>query len=162
MKVLTCSRFFPKGHPKAGQPTHFVEKIEACLADTLPGWELSKTFTLHDWGTYYHCMMPKSHTIRAGNRFKAGEMVSLRVWADKPYRSKQVEFAQVEIKKTWKITREGYLWWLNGQPIISTNLASIAANDGLEYQDFLSWFTHQKNSVFHGQIICWNENIQYQ
>lgn len=92
MKVLTCSRFFPKGHPKAGQPTHFVEKIEACLADTIPGWEMSKTFALHDWEPYYNCTMPKGHTIRAGNRFKVGDMASLRVWSDKPYRSKQVEF----------------------------------------------------------------------
>lgn len=27
MKVLTFSRQFPKGHPKAGHPTWFVEKV---------------------------------------------------------------------------------------------------------------------------------------
>jgi hypothetical protein len=26
-KVRTFSRFFPKGHPKSGQPTFFVEKF---------------------------------------------------------------------------------------------------------------------------------------
>lgn len=165
MKVLTCSRFFPKGHPKAGQPTHFVEKIEACLADTIPGWEMSPTFALHDWEPYYNCTMPKGHTIRAGNRFKVGEMVSLRVWADKPYRSKQIEFAQVEVKKVWPVTITiggAYCTVYSGDALLP--ICVVAKNDGLECEDFVKWFSIHPNAteeVFTGQIICWNDSITY-
>lgn len=163
MKVLTFSRHFPQGHPKAGQPTHFVEKIEACLADIIPGWEMSKTFTLHEWEPYYNCTMPKHHTIRAGNRFKPGDMVSLRVWSDKPYRSKQIEFAQVEIKKTWDIEINEF-WFINGEMLEHEKVIDLAANDGLTYFDFISWFNihpKKKEQAFKGQIISWNDSIEY-
>lgn len=168
MKVLTFSRHFPKGHPKAGQPTHFVEKVEACLADTMPGWEMSKTFTLHEWDAYYNCTMPKGHTIRAGSRWKAGDIASLRVWSDKPYRSKQIEFAQVEIKKVWSVK----ITILNGSIGIKINDGKvsgltgprIARNDGLEWLDFVNWFNihpKKKYRTFIGQIICWSDKVDY-
>lgn len=163
MKVLTFSRHFPKGHPRAGQPTHFVEKIEACLADIIPGWEMSKSFTLHEWEPYYSCTMPKHHTIRAGSRFKVGDMVSLRVWSGAPYRSKQVEFAQVEVKKTWDIEINAY-WWIGYRIIEHDEVIALAKNDGLSYEDFIAWFAihpKKKEQVFTGQIICWDESIGY-
>lgn len=168
MKVITFSRFFPKGHPRQGQPTHFVEKVEACLADTIPGWEMPKTFTLHEWHPYYNCTMPKGHTIRAGNRWKPGNMASLRVWSDKPYRSKQVEFAQVEVKKVWRVEINMF----QTSPIIKVENRlltyeegiDIAANDGLSLTDFISWFAihpKKKEQKFSGQIIAWNPDINY-
>ena len=39
-KVITFSKTFPKGHAKEGQPTFFVEKIFAGLADTQDNWEM--------------------------------------------------------------------------------------------------------------------------
>jgi hypothetical protein len=175
MKVLTCSRFFPKGHPKAGQPTHFVEKIEACLADIITGWEMSKTFTIHDWEPYYNCVLPKGHTIRAGNRWKVGDMASLRVWSDKPYRSKQSEFAQVEVKKVWsfvirpvKVGGEVIIYGFIDDKLVTPEQAvRLANNDGLLLEDFESWFVPEGTRfvigipIFTGQIICWNENIVY-
>lgn len=163
MKVLTFSRHFPKGHPKAGQPTWFVEKIEACLADIIPGWEMSKTFTLHEWDAYYNCILPKGHTIRAGSRFKPGDMVSLRVWSDKPRRSKQIEFAQVEVKKVWEIEINAF-WFIDGRIMEHNQVVELAKNDGLAYEDFVNWFKihPKKNSDgFQGQIICWDQSIDY-
>jgi hypothetical protein len=163
MKVLTFSRHFPKGHPKAGEPTYFVEKIEACLADTMPGWEMSKTFTLHEWEPYYNCTMPKGHTVRAGNRFKIGDMASLRVWSDKPYRSKQIEFAQVEVKKVWSIEISEF-WFINDQILEHDMVTELAKNDGLACEDFVSWFNiHPKKQgeTFTGQIISWSSEIEY-
>jgi hypothetical protein len=168
MKVLKFSRHFPKGHPKAGQPTWFVEKVEACLADTLPGWEMSKTFTLHEWDAYYNCVLPKHHTIRAGNRWKAGDMASLRVWSDKPYRSKQIEFAQVEVKKVWEFSISYGNYSIDtiqqGSFIPDIELETLANNDGLYVDDFWSWFNiHPKKEgeVFKGQIICWSDKIDF-
>lgn len=177
MKVITFSRHFPKGHPKAGQPTHFVEKIESCLADIIPGWEMSKTFTLHEWEPYYNCTMPKHHTIRTGSRFKPGETVSLRVWSDKPYRSRQIEFAQVEVKKTWAFklrpikvhdAREVRVYrFINNILVTDAMAKEIASNDGLSIEDFDAWFCPAGTKfivnvpIFEGQIICWNDNIEY-
>lgn len=163
MKYIMCSRTFPKEHRKAGQPTHFVEKIEACLADIIPGWGMSKTFTLHEWEPYYNCTMPKGHTIRAGSRFKPGEMASLRVWSGAPYRSKQIEFAQVEVKKVWSIEINEF-WFVNGRILERDDVVALAKNDGLSYEDFIDWSAiHPKKTgaIFNGQIICWNDSIEY-
>jgi len=168
MKVLTFSRFFPKGHPKHGQPTWFVEKIMAGLADTLPDWKMKDDFILYDWYQYYNCTMLKHHTIRVGNRWKAGDMASLRVWSDKPYRSKQVEFAKVKIIKTWDVSISDGNYSINtiqhGSFIPDTGLQTLANNDGLYVADFWAWFNiHPKRNgeQFSGQIICWSDKVSY-
>jgi hypothetical protein len=172
MKVLTFSRHFHKGHPKAGQPTFFVEKVMACLADRIPDWTMYDHFTQYDWYEYYNCTMPKGHIIRAGHHWKPGDMASLRIWSDKPYRSKQIEFAQVEVKKVWDVE----IWTTDGDrmsiglpeiPGVQMRLlpiGDIATNDGLEYRDFEEWFNvhpKKKHHVFTGQIICWSPKISY-
>lgn len=181
MKVLTFSKHFPKGHPKEGQPTYFVEQI---LNAILPRGENGiinrddirpevlphiNDFVLLDGTTYKH------HTIRGGSRWKPGDMASLRIWSDKPYRSKQIEFAQVEVKRTFKfnlypIKDQGEVLikgFLDGN-LIQTELAtSIAKNDGLTIEDFESWFCPEGTKfilgmpIFTGQIICWSEAIEY-
>lgn len=173
MKVLMVSRLFPKDHPKFGQQTWFVERIMACLADKVPGWQMKDDFVLYDWYAYYNCTMPKSHTIRAGSRFKPGDMASLRVWTGLPYRSKQIEFAQVEVKKTWEIIihkiANTLVWNVEGVgsgnfDSLSPSIKIIAGNDGLEVQDFIEWFAihpKKKDDGFRGQIICWSPNINY-
>ena len=104
-KVITFSTTFPTYHPKAGEPTFFVEKI----------WESIRTKSNIDSPQYHYCKFefdlmhwmkysPKHHTIRAGNRWKAGEKFSPRVWSGKPYNSKQITIApDIEINKVWNI-----------------------------------------------------------
>jgi hypothetical protein len=101
---------------------------------------------------------PKYHTIRAGNRWKVGETFSARIWSGKPYRSKQVEFAQLPIKKIWNIEfDENGVIAIDG--FYTDKDYEIAMNDGLAEDDFYSWFPMGK--PFKGQIICWNENVNY-
>lgn len=175
MKVIMCSRRFPKGHPKQGQSTFFIEQILNVILprgengiinrndikpDILP---LINDFVLLDGEQKKH------HTIRAGSRFKPGDMASLRVWSDKPYRSKQIEFAQVEVKKTWDI--EIYVGELiieiivNGKSQDVRAKKRISTNDGLEVADFVNWFKihpkAKKGIAFSGQIICWSSDINY-
>lgn len=179
MKVLTFSRHFPAGHPKKGEPTYFVEKVWNYFRDS--SFALPDSF-IH-WTDNYATLLPgdeylksiairevKHHTIRAGNRFKPGDMASLRVWSDKPYRSKQIEFAQVEVKKVWSIEiwlRDRITIGLPEIPGIQLRmlpLCVVAQNDGLDCSDFEAWFKlHPKKNgkVFRGQIICWNESINY-
>jgi hypothetical protein len=107
----------------------------------------------------------KHHTIRSSNRFKVGDMASLRVWSDKPYRSKQIEFAQVEVKKVWPVViiiDDIFNPICSGDKVLPAGL--VARNDGLEPEDFTNWFKiHPKKSgaIFTGQIICWSDSIEY-
>lgn len=175
MKVIMCSRTFPKRHPKAGQKTYFVEKIWAALSPAFfPDEKLIKNLNFYDWLEYDSCALPKHHTIRSGSRWKPGDWASLRIWSDKPYRSKQIEFAQVEVKKAWEIK----IRIEDNQMIVGvkTNMTEItgfvyllptcevAKNDGLDCQDFFDWFNmhpKKKHNDFNGQIICWSESLTY-
>ncbi len=159
------SRAFLKGHPRAGQPTLFVEKIMAGLADIDPDFGIPPDLTLYDFHEYYNCREPKFHTIRKGNRFKPGDTASLRIWSGLPYRSKQIEIATVEIKKTWSFEMdENGVMSIDGMYVLrDEECEELASHDGLSAEDFFYWFMpdmkHPK--IFTGQIICWNESIVY-
>lgn len=162
-KVITFSRVFPSYHPRKGEPTYFVEKIwesiNDCYFDQLLIEQLN--FSRHDVGF-------KHHTIRAGHRFKVGDWFSARVWSGKPYQSKQIVIApDIQIKKIWNFEIKivevdgGFAskGFINGVRVSPDKLMNIVENDGLELADFLAWFQFPK--PFDGQIICWNENIEY-
>lgn len=99
MRVITFSRYFPKGHPRQGDETFFVEQI---LNEVLPPMingivdvnGLGKDIRplVNDF-VLLHGEDKKVHTIRVGNRWKVGDKFSPRVWSGLPYRSKQIEFA---------------------------------------------------------------------
>lgn len=176
---MTFSTVFPSFHPRHGDAhsleaqTFFVAKI--CLSLGIRNAAGADT-------TYPGLIWPKHHTIRAGKRWKAGDWFSARVWSGLPYRSKQIEFAQIQVKKVWdfKVTIMGD-WLINGEVRFEKTendqwrekypLRVIAANDGLTEQDFYQWIiapiVNQKMPPkkevkrFEGQIICWNDQIEY-
>ena len=171
-KVITFSRTFPAYHPKAGKETNFVEKfwesyqlsetvIDKALTPLIPYIQEYKSS--NDWT--YRRYGAKNHTIRVGNRWKEGEYFSPRVWSGKPYRSKMIKIApDTQIKKIWNIEMdiEG-TFYINGKYVDVTSSIhdgkTVADNDGLDSDDLLNWFPVGK--PFKGQIICWNENINY-
>lgn len=180
MKVITFSRTFPAKHPKAGQPTYFVEKIWKGLWDreksshhpAYPQWQhYDQAFPcIGDEKENIHVHQPKHHTIRAGKRWKVGDQFSPRVWSGKPYRSKQVEFAPaITIEKIWEfgISKDDYFLRDEAGVIRSigfNKLGEIAMNDGLERDDFEAWFAiHPKKgeNYFTGQILSWSDKINY-
>lgn len=168
MKVITFSRHFLKGHPRAGEITYFVEKIFKGLVGKvvkINPYELGinpKVLETCD---------PKFHTFRKGYRWKVGDMFSARVWSGSPYRSKQIEFGQLEVKKIINVTLTpktktlkfdtelfGYpTGWYAGLDVVT----EVAKNDGLTYDDFWGWFATTKNEYLSGQLICWNDKIKY-
>lgn len=175
MRVITFSRAFPSYHPRKGEPTHFVEKM-------IRGYLLQDTlFTLNssmlDLGYLNKIegmapiepFKPKYHTIRIGQRWKAGHLFSPRVWSGKPYGSKQLDFLppikvshvyKIEILPTYEIFIDGKFWC----SFASERINELATNDGLEEVDFKCWFNGiypPKCKTFTGQIICWNPNIKY-
>lgn len=167
MKVLMVARVFPAYHPRKGDSTGFVEKIFNCFRGSSYELPDGMIVGVENYATLFkgdeylkamHATGKKLHTIRAGTRFNPGDMASLRVWSDKPYRSKQIEFAQVEIKQTIPVNisfRSGEMKiMIDGN--IYTNRELLAKNDGLELPDFYGWF--QKPMT--GQIICWG-NVKY-
>lgn len=179
MKVLTFSRTFPAHHPKAGQPTWFVEKVWKSLWDSSTGLTNPLVGFVEQYDAVFPCEYkrgenihqhaPKHHTIRARQDVKVGDKFSCRVWSNAPYRSKQVEFAQVEVKKTWDFVIDlrchNSVTHINGILATLEELKAVAANDGLSYKDFMDWFAKpfpiNEAGIFRGQIICWNENINY-
>jgi hypothetical protein len=169
-KVITFSRVFPGYHPRAGEQTYFVEKIWKSFYNKGTGLPLDfhsyvdayietgliehSSFESHV--TLYDRINPKHHTIRAGHRFKAGDWFSPRVWSGTPYRSKQIQFApDIQVKKTWDFYRDSYQW------DAPAAIEIMAKNDGLSIVDFIDWFQLAKGNQFVGQIICWNESINY-
>ena len=167
-KVITFSRTFPSYHPRKGQPTHFVEAFykSLYLMKTIPK-EL-EDFFVHE---KFINGLTKHHTIRAGRRFKKGDLFSPRVWGDDinpksgksgPYHSKQVILAQdTEIKQVWdiEINKDGFIRIGSDIRVLSFgNETKLAENDGLTRDDLFEWFA---KLPFSGQIICWNENIKY-
>lgn len=167
MKVLTFSRHFPKGHPRQGEPTWFVESVLNSVMRkdgilNLDDLKPEVRALINDFALTTN-EKQKDHTLRAGSRFKPGDMASLRVWSDKPYRSKQIVFAQVEVKKVWEIEISEF-WFINNSILEHGKVIELANNDGLSYDDFIAWFNihpKKKSDVFRGQIICWDENIEY-
>ncbi len=163
-KVITFSRTFPAYHSRKGQPTYFIEKINKALGFEygIPfGEETEKHFA--DQGVayshnVYSICPPKYHTIRSGNRFKVGEKFSPRVWSGKPYASKQVIIApDIQIKKIFEfeVTKSDYI--LQGKKLNLPELEKLAKNDGLTSIQLEDWFP----KLFVGQVICWNENVNY-
>ena len=186
-KVLTFSRQFPAYHPKAGQPTGFIESIVNSGVIGCPEFDTGSSIDLlklnpnlkwqvvfeyaKTWNTTIAAFgNGKHHTIRAGHRFKAGDWFSPRVWSGQPYQSKQIIIAPpIQVKKVWdfEICDDGRIQ-IDGKTIfdpdfqfaeLNKRLIEISVNDGLSVVDLLSWFKHPKS--FTGQIICWNEKIEY-
>lgn len=162
MKVMTFATRFPVKHTRAGQSTHFVEKI--CKGLLEQGHKLPEGiegFTIPD-------VKPKWTTIRGGYRWRVGEQFSPRIWSGTPRRSKQIEFAEpITIVKIWKFIMYDSDCFINGKALSIDQETGVALNDGLERTDFLEWFRlHPKRiyvepSIFEGQIICWNKEIEY-
>jgi len=156
--VLTVSRYFPKTHKRAEDPTYFVEKIlsEQISCGLISRSEVKKhePFSV----LIFNTDEPKIHTCRANydlwkkriDNVSIGEAIlSVRYWSGKPYNSKQVEICQLNKdsgvgvqRLTFQHDRDG-IYGLK-YPIISRthfgDIKILAANDGLSLEDFKEWF----------------------
>lgn len=189
-KVITFSRVFPYYHPKAGEPTYFVEKLHYNIWSQISDEWIDAQSMIYDLNKHLprdivfdfveslemeldFNELSKGHTIRSGYRFKAGDLFSPRVWGNDvnpksgksgPYHSKQVIIApDIQIPKVWgfDIAGQDGKFFIDQSPFTSRGmfLGELAKNDGLTGNDFKAWFKHPK--PFTGQIICWDESIEY-
>lgn len=172
------SRQFATDHPRAGEPTYFVEKlIFNFLEGNLPGYGTEHIKRLRDLGYLKVSKMldgSKGHTIRAGHRFKKGDKFSPRIWSGKPYRSGQIILGpDVEVVNTWdfKVDQCGvcslnnrYLFDYDTSDMEDGMEITIAKNDGLNHRDFLEWIImpyYRAGKSLDAQIICWDPTIDY-
>jgi len=177
-RVITFSRQFPAYHPKAGINTEFVPKIlnsihgyradSSLFKELNPGKEKELGLFLPTIPMHYYTMGAKYHTIRAGHRWKAGDKFSPRVWSGRPYNSPQIIIApDMEVKKVWDfeiddcgvIAIGGKYYFDELDEFGFVSYERLASNDGLTERDFLNWFKYP--APFDGQIICWDENVNY-
>lgn len=183
-KVLMLSKTYMQGHPWGGSATFFAHKFLRGLGVDYSSEAYRAAFIemnhnqqpqvraqfynqyFRDYVDYTKLSTPKYkyHTIRAGNRFKPGDLFSPRVWAGKPYSSPQmVIWWDIPVVSVWdyevKDTLHGLTHFLNGGWINNDGIAlkEVAENDGLELLRFKQWF----NEPMKGQIICWNNRIKY-
>lgn len=161
MRDIKFSTHFPKYHPRAGESTHFVEKIWTAFLDTgkmislfaVVDYEklreVHKNFHKKDW-------TPKRTTIRAGHRWKKGDFFVPKIWTGRPRWSKPIAICEpLEVLETegLEIALSGS-WWLNEEGITMEEFKEIASQDGFDnVDDFELWFNIKKGQTFDGQRI---------
>ena len=163
-RVITFSTRFPAYHPRAGQDTLFPQALWNSIDPKFDFPDRYKT---------------KHHTIRAGHRWKVGDLFSPRYWSGRPYNSPQgILGKDTEVKKVWNFEIRPdndrtfgltNLFFVDGYRMYEDDLEKLAANDGLSLEDLIHWFraddglygTKPRPCTFDGQIICWNDKIEY-
>lgn len=98
----------------------------------------------------------KTQTIRKTARCKAGDMLSLRHWADKAYRSKQILITMAQCQSVedvcidWRgvIIGSNYCLW--------PKMDDFAQSDGFaNFKAMCEWFESTHGLPFCGQVIKW-------
>lgn len=125
--VITLSKTFMKGHPKAGQPTSFREKF-------------LKGKKIHTIRGNYELWAKRIKEVQEGKA-----IISVRDWSEKAYRSPQVIIKDLTANDgvgCQKLTFEDCRFeaQLVDGNYCYTVLETPAKNDGLSFDDFKAWF----------------------
>lgn len=176
-KQVTFSRKFPAKHPRAGEPTQFMEKIICGLPDEVANSvEFEQAMIALRMDPGFHVESFKYHTIRAGKNWKVGDILIPCIWEFDGGRftkgNEKIQFApELEIVKVWDIDIAHRKVRVEGKEMTETMVLvnnrrnifidDIAKNDGLTSFDFCSWFFAINKNNFCGQIICWNKDVEY-
>ena len=139
---LSVRRAFTEDHPRAGEPTYFVDRI-----------------LKNGVGFYEFLEWQKIHTIRANYNYWAGIMekvqrgeavIELFYWSGSPYNSKrdgnkQIVFATLDKDSGCGVQMLEFKNSIfNCQTVDGdycySEIDTIAANDGLSIEDFRAWF----------------------
>ncbi len=144
--ILMVARVFPVTHPRKGEPTNFIEKIQ-------------NGEKIHTIRGNYPWWKKRIDNIIAGKA-----VLSIRVWTGKPYRSPQKEIAvltkvgleYIEIIKTTTKERCGINSTQEPETAYKNSplLFDVAKNDSLEYKDFIKWFFPRKIKRYQMQAIA--------
>lgn len=177
-RIISITPRFLKNHPKAGQPTFFIEKIWTSLLKHNTPYQFGtyldsrSTRFQEQYNNFYNnnpeALKPKHHTIRLGRNYKTGQKVALHCW-EQPggmyvKGNKSIHFTPDLVVTVHDIE----IFIPSDNPLVlkmklrgewTSILPEIALNDGLLEKDFKNWFLVLKQDVIHeAQIICWGAN----
>jgi hypothetical protein len=143
--VLTISRHFPAGHPRAGQPTEMMNKH-------LKG---AKKHTIRDNIAYWEDIVAK---VKARVMY-----ISVRMWIGKPRQSPQQEMNRITTAGTQRIEMtyidEVLSVLIDGKEW--TDHETLATNDGLSLADFIGWFFPRRKRTHYEGVIIHFTNFRY-
>jgi hypothetical protein len=100
----------------------------------------------------------KKHTIRGNARCKPGDLLSLRKWTGRPYRSKQAVLKEVICTKVTPITITQYGIYNSGEQgyISSLEQDLLAVADGFNnFYGLADFFSKTHGLPFTGFLIGW-------
>ncbi|MFR0677272.1 hypothetical protein [Dysgonomonas mossii] len=138
--ILTLSKFFLKEHPKSGQKTDFIKKLKEGIK-------------IHTIRGNYELWEKRIKEVQEGKA-----ILSIRQWSEKPYRSKQEIIMQLTAKDGVSCQcldcDKPFALEIDGKPLkYQPEMVQLANNDGLDYEDFDSWFdidkTTGKKAIIH-------------
>lgn len=135
-KKLKCyyimlSTKFAKEHPKAGESTEFVEKVE-------------RKEKIHTIRKNYEYWRKRFEKINNGKAY-----LSLRTWTGTPYKSKQKEFLKLYNTDGIGIEKLETLPFGNHvEETVWIEKVELAKNDGLTYKDFKDWFNNPQDEPY--------------
>lgn len=138
--VLILSQAFPKGHADADKPTRF-------------GASVVQTVKIHTICENYEEWYKKINEVLAGEA-----VLSVRVWEDKPYRSKQMEILRLDkdsgvgVQKLRSFDEECAYFISEKGNVLPVDLQELANNDGLSLSQWKEWFkvnTHFPLAIIH-------------
>lgn len=176
---LTLSQTFPVYHPKAGQPTHFEQKVFRSTYKEFSGVDVYQDGWLKQQ-EQPKFEPAKLHTIRGNYDFwrkrfdeiEAGKAcLSVRKWTGKPYASKQEEIARLTYRDG--IGMELLCFADNHskkdkelhRPIVGgtkeVDYTQLAMNDGLSLQDWEDWFTYGDYDLREPMVIIHFTKFRY-
>jgi hypothetical protein len=130
-RVITLTTTFFKSHPKAGQPTNFIENFQKTKQHTIRK-------NIEYWGNIIH---------------EVNEGVSelhVRYWSGKPYRSKQVQHYTFEAGSQLLGLQRVYFVPDSFDAVVdncTVKLWELAENDGLSFLDFRYWFAKKDGKM---------------
>lgn len=100
----------------------------------------------------------KPHTIRLNARCKPGDLLSLRRWTGKPYRSKQQLLRTAVCTAVSPISITGHGVCVDGLPVPADQ---IARADGFrDWLHMLGWFADTHGLPFTGELIEWDPSAK--
>jgi hypothetical protein len=140
--VLLLSKTFFPAHPKAGEETHFANKVLAATGNQTICPEVFEE-KKHTCRRNYEYWKKKIDRLKA-----TGGELSIRQWSGKPYRSKQEIVATIPAEDV-EVQRLSFhhnpYGWTTCVDSRCVPIATIASNDGLTKDDFVAWFTPALN-----------------
>ena len=137
--ILILSQTFPKGHSEVGKPTRFGASVSQCVK-------------IHTIRENYTVWENKIKEVLEGEAW-----LSIRIWEDKPYRSRQIELLSLDKNSGVGIQKlrsfddvAAYFIGSNGN-VLPVSLQELANNDGLSLNEWKGWF--KDNAKFPLAII---------